>query len=157
MEAGTVRRRVASDATGRFTFEDCSAPRIVIRVRRLGYQPRMLEVAPVGSEATLVEIVLADVPAELAEIVVRPRPSERLREFYERKGQGRGFARFLEYAEIDRLAPRTSSDLFRNVPGITIRAASWGGNTIRIRGCQPMVWVDGQRVPSAELDEVVRP
>src|SRR5256885_4973807 len=97
IEAGTVRRRVASDATGRFTFEDCSAPRIVIRVRRLGYKARMLEVAPAGSEATLVEIVLADVPAELAEIVVRPRPSPRLRELYERKGQGRGFARCLEY------------------------------------------------------------
>jgi hypothetical protein len=126
-------------------------------VRRLGYRPRTLEVARVDTAATFVEITLADIAAELAEIVVTPRPDERLRGFYERKALRRGFARFLEYGEIGRLAPRSPSDLFRSVPGITIRAASWGGSTIRIRGCQPMVWVDGLRVPGAELDEVVRP
>jgi hypothetical protein len=157
IEASTVRRRVASGADGRFALGDFSVARIVIHVRRLGYRQRTLDLAPASGEETFVEIILADVPAELAGIVVTPRPAERLREFYERKSLGRGFARFLEYADISRLAPRSSSDLFRSVPGITIRAASGGGNTIRIRGCQPMVWVDGQRVPGAELDEVARP
>jgi outer membrane receptor for ferrienterochelin and colicin len=81
----------------------------------------------------------------------------RLSEFYERKQQRHGFARFVEQAEIRRLAPTNLSDLFRSVPGITIRAASSGGNTIRIRGCQPTVWVDGQRIPGAELDELAKP
>jgi outer membrane receptor for ferrienterochelin and colicin len=59
--------------------------------------------------------------------------------------------------EIKKRGSVNTSELFRSVPGITIKAANTGGNTIRIRGCQPMVWLDGQRVPNAELDEVITP
>ena len=29
------------------------------------------------------------------------------------------------------------------------------GSVVRIRGCRPLLWIDGQRVPGAELDEVL--
>jgi len=158
IEAGVVSRRVVTDPAGRFTLRGVPATRLTVHVRRLGYRQQTLEVLPgADSQPTFVEIILAVVPAELKGIVVNPSPPERLREFYERREQRHGFARFLEYAEISRRAPRNLSELFRSVPGITIRAASGGGNTIRVRGCQPMVWVDGQRIPGAELDEVVQP
>src|SRR5438477_137082 len=87
-----------------------------------------------------------------------PAGEGHLREFYERKQTRSSFGRFLDQQEIRRLGPTNSSDLFRAVPGILIRTASTGGgNIIRIRGCQPMVWVDGQRVPDAELDDVIQP
>ncbi len=80
----------------------------------------------------------------------------KLREFFEHKQQRGSFGHFLEQHDIRRLGPANPSELFRNMPGVVL-ASSAGGNTLRIRGCQPMVWVDGQRVPGAELDEVIHP
>jgi len=158
IEVGAVRRQVVTDAEGRFTLGDFPASRLAVRVRRLGYEQRTVDVLlGGGGQPTFVEIILVGVPAQLEEILVNTSAGGRLSEFYERKRQGHAFARFLEQAQIRRLAPTNVSDLFRSVPGITIRAASSGGNTIRIRGCQPTVWVDGQRIPGAELDEVVQP
>jgi hypothetical protein len=158
IEVGTIRRRVVTGADGRFTFGDLAAGRLALRVRRLGYEEQTVDVLPgADGQATSVEIILAAVPTQLEEVVVNPNTPGRLREFYERRDRRRSFAHFLELREIRRLAPTTSSELFRSVPGITIRASSAGGNTIRIRGCQPTVWVNGQMIPGAELDEVVQP
>ena len=158
IESGTLRRHVATDAAGRFAFRDIPAGLIAIRVRRLGYQPRTIDVLLGATAATtFLEIIVTPAPAQLEEVRVEPNPVGRLREFYDRRRQRRSFARFLELADIRRIAPTTASELFRTVPGITIRAATTGGNTIRIRGCQPTVWVDGQRIPGAELDDVVQP
>ncbi len=158
IESGTLRRQVATDAAGRFEFRDVPPGPIAIRVRRLGYQPRTVDVL-VGATApaTLLEILVTPAPAQLEELRVNPNPVGRLREFYDHRQQRGSFARFLELADIRRIAPQNSSELFRSVPGITLRAATTGGNTIRIRGCQPTVWVDGQRIPGAELDDVVQP
>jgi len=158
IESGTLRRQVATDAAGRFAFRDVPAGPIAIRVRRLGYQPRTIDVLLGATAATtFLEIIVTPAPAQLEEVRVEPNPVGRLREFYDHRRQRRSFARFLELADIRRIAPTTASELFRTVPGITIRAATTGGNTIRIRGCQPTVWVDGQRIPGAELDDVVQP
>jgi hypothetical protein len=158
IEVGTVGRRVVTGADGRFTFGDLAAGRLALRVRRLGYHDQTADVlSSADGQATSVEIILTALPTQLDEVVVNPSTPGRLREFYERRRQRHSFARFLELADIRRLAPTNSSELFRTVPGITIRAASSGGNTIRVRGCQPTVWVDGQRIPGAELDEVVQP
>jgi hypothetical protein len=81
----------------------------------------------------------------------------RLRGFHERRQQRGTFGRFLEQDEIRRMNPRLASDLFRTVPGVRLAANQTGGNSIRIRGCQPMTWVDDQRVPGAELDELIVP
>ncbi len=158
MKRGTLRRPVATDAQGRFELRDVPAGHLTIRVRRLGYQPRTVDVV-VGATAptTFLEIIVTPAPAQLEEVRVDPNPAGRLREFYDHRQQRGSFARFLELADIRRLAPTTASELFRTVPGITIRAATTGGNSIRIRGCQPTVWVDGQRIPGAELDDVVQP
>src|SRR6266700_401327 len=158
IEAGVVRRQVVTDAAGRFVLGDFSASRVTVRVRRLGYEERSVEVAVgAASQPTFVEIIVTAAPAQLEEVPVNASTAGRLREFYERKRQRHSFARFLDAADVRRLAPTNSSELFRSVPGITIRVAPAGGNTIRIRGCQPTVWVDGQRLPGAELDDAVQP
>ena len=156
--ATTLRRPVATDAQGRFELRDVPAGRLTVRVRRLGYQPRTVDVL-LGATAptTFLEIIVTPAPAQLEEVRVHPNPVGRLRELYDHRQQRGSFARFLELADIRRIAPTSASALFRSVPGITIRAATTGGNTIRIRGCQPTVWVDGQRIPGAELDDVVQP
>ncbi len=147
-----------TDARGHFDLGLFRAGPLSFRVRRLGYEQRTITVdVGAGSQPTFSEVVLSPIAAELGEILVNAGARGRLSEFYERKQQRSTFARFLEQDEIRRLRPTSSSDLFRSVPGITIRAGAAGGNTIRIRNCQPMVWVDGQRIPGAELDEVAQP
>lgn len=158
IDSTVVRKQVVTSPDGRFVVGDLAAGRYAIRVRRLGYAPRTVDVSvDSAGQGTVIEIVLTPVPAQLEEVLVNPTTSGRLREFYAHRQQRQSFARFLELADIRRLAPASPSELFRTVPGVTIRAAAGGGNTVRIRGCQPTVWVDGQRIPGAELDEVVQP
>ena len=137
-------------ADGRFLLTGVARGFVPLRIRRLGYAMQFLDVdTRVPSSATL-EIVLKTVASELEEVTIAANDQVKLREFYEHKQQRASFGRFLEQHEIRRLGPANPSDLFRTVPGVVISTAS-GGNTMRIRGCQPMVWVDGQRVPGATV------
>lgn len=154
-----VVHTVVSGSNGRFTFGAVPAGPVMVHFRRLGYAAQTMElvVGPRG-HPEISEIVMLEAPSQLEEITIDVEPAEgRYRGFYERRRQRGSFGRFLEQKDIQRLGPANPSDLFRTVPGITIRSANLNGNTIRIRGCQPMVLVDGQRVPGAELDEVVQP
>jgi Carboxypeptidase regulatory-like domain/TonB-dependent Receptor Plug Domain len=154
---GEVQRHVRTGGDGRFALGDYSASLVVVQVRRVGYEQRKVDVQlGAGGQPSSIEIVLTALPVQLEEVFVNASEYGRLREFYARKQQRHTFARFLDADEISRIAPSSPSELFRSVPGITISVSSSGGNSIRIRGCQPMVWVDGQRIPGAELDDVVQ-
>ncbi|MEX2109691.1 MAG: carboxypeptidase regulatory-like domain-containing protein [Gemmatimonadaceae bacterium] len=150
-----LQQFVITAADGKFLLSGVAEGVIPLRVRRLGYAMQYLEVDARTPASTGLEIVLKSVPNELDDVLVAANDT-RLQEYYERKQQRGSFARFLEQADIRRAGARYSSDLFRSVPG-TVVTASTGGNTMRVRGCQPMVWLDGQRVPGAELDEVIQP
>ncbi|CAN5227326.1 hypothetical protein BH23GEM2_BH23GEM2_14120 [soil metagenome] len=155
VEPGTLRRSTKTDARGRFDLGEFPAGAVSFRVRHLGYEQRTVQVQMgTGELPTSVEIALIPIPEELEEVYVSTSPQGRLRGFYQRRQQRGTFGRFLEQEDIRRIGARHASELFRNVPGISI-ASIGTGNAIRIRSCQPMVWVDGQRVPGAELDEVV--
>ena len=144
-------------ADGKFLLAGVGRGMVPLRIRRLGYAMQFLDVDARLPSATTLEIILKAIPNELEEVTVAAN-EVRLREFYERRQQRAPFGRFLDQGEIQRLGPTNSSDLFRTVPGIVIRSGPTGvGNTIRIRDCQPMVRLDGQRVPGAELDEVIQP
>lgn len=149
---------VLSTDDGRFNFGRLAGGPVTLHFRRLGYAAQTVDlVVGPGGHPAVREIILAEIPSPLQPITITTEAGEdRYRGFRERKQQRAAFARFLEHSQIRRLGPANASDLFRTVPGITIRSAS-PGNTIRIRGCQPMVVVDGQRVPGAELDEVIQP
>jgi len=96
-------------------------------------------------------------PSELEEVVIAgARDEGKLHEFYEHRAQRGAFGTFYVQDEIRKLGPTLPSDLFRTIPGMVVSTGS-GGNIMRIRGCQPMVWIDGSRVPGAELDEVIHP
>ena len=156
---GAIVHTVVSGSGGRYTFGRIGPGPVTLHFRRLGYAAQTMDllVGPGGHPAAR-EIVLVELPSQLEEVEVSTSSGGgKLRGFHERRQQRAAFARFLEQGEIRRIGPANSSDLFRTVPGITIRASSVVGNTIRVRGCQPMVLVDGQRVPGAELDEVIRP
>lgn len=160
VEVGIIRgdrlqQFVITAADGKFLLTGVASGMVPLRVRRIGYAMQFFDVDSRVPSARALDIVLVAVPSELEEVTIAARDG-RLREFYERKQQRGSFAKFLVQSDIRRMGPTHSSDLFRTVPGIVIGTAS-GGNTIRIRGCQPMVRLDGQRVPGAELDEVIQP
>lgn len=152
-----VVHTVLSTDDGRWNLGRLTGGAITLHFRRLGYVAQTVDlVVGPGGHPTVREIILAEIPSRLQPITITEAADDRYRGFRERKQQRAAFARFLEHPQIRRLGPANASDLFRSVPGISIRSAS-PGNTIRIRGCQPMVVVDGQRVPGAELDEVIQP
>ena len=156
--AGIAPRSTRTDARGRFDLGRFASGTLSLRARRLGYEQWTLQVEiGAAGQPTSLEIILLDKAAELEDVYVTASSHGKLSGFYERKQQRGTFGRFLEEKDIRRMAPRNASDLFRNVPGVSFAAAPNGGSVIRMRGCQPMVRVDDQRVPGAELDEVVSP
>ena len=155
----TTGRRALTDSRGRFDLGRFPTGPLSIRVRQLGYEERIINLdVGAGGQPTSVEIVLLPVVVQLDSVSVSASPQGRLREFYQRRQQRAMFAHFLDSEDIRRRGPVNTSDLFRSVPGVSIKNnPAAGGNAIRIRNCQPMVWLDGQRTPGAELDEVIRP
>lgn len=155
---GGANRLTRTDGQGHFEVGALEPGKLSLEARRLGYALQTV-VVDVGAsdESASVDIVLIAMPEELQEVFVTASSQGKLRGFYQRRQQHGTFGRFLDQDEIRRIAPRNPSDLFRSVPGITLAASQTGGNAIRIRGCQPMVWVDDQRVVGVELDELVFP
>jgi hypothetical protein len=154
---GRLQPFVITAADGKFLLTGVGRGMVPLRIRRLGFSMQSFEVdTRLPSSATL-EIVLQTVASELEEVTIAANEQVKLREFYEHKSQRSSFGRFLLQHEIRALGPANPSDLFRNVPGVVLQTASSTGNVLRIRGCQPMVFIDGQRVPGAELDEVIHP
>lgn len=154
---GSTGRSATTDSRGYFNLGEFTPGLLSFRVRRLGYEARVMDVQiGAGGKNTSIEIPLTIVPAELAKVFVSGAAG-RLNGFFERREQRAAFARFLDQEEIRKKGPLQASDLFRNVPGVSVKTNPSGGNAIRIRNCQPMVLIDGQRSPGAELDEVISP
>ena len=156
LSGGRVQPFVMTAADGKFLLTGVARGMVPLRIRRLGYAVRSFNVDTRIPSSAKLEIVLATAASELEEVMISGNDPGKLREFFEHRDQRASFGRFFMQHQIRKIGVTNPSDLFRSVPGIVISTAS-GGNTIRIRGCQPMVWVDGQRVPGAELDEVIHP
>jgi hypothetical protein len=78
--------------------------------------------------------------------------------FYDRAEANRA-GRFVTRDRIaERRATRTT-DLLRSLAGLSVVPTRRGGTTLRSRGCEPLVFVDGVYVPlyGMSLDDVVQP
>jgi hypothetical protein len=112
-----------------------------------------MDVPPAGF-ATTIEVELEEIPSDIASVIVESS-KQHLEQFYQRKANN-NFAKFFERKDIQRRNPFYLSEMVSTVSGASI-SSTGAGNRILLRGCQPMVWVDGIRAPGAELDEVARP
>jgi hypothetical protein len=81
--------------------------------------------------------------------------SANLRAFRARQRAG-GMGYFLDEARFAALRPALASEALRTVPGVVLRPNRRLVNEVRMRGCAPLVWIDGQRAVGAELDDLVR-
>ncbi|MBA2707028.1 MAG: carboxypeptidase regulatory-like domain-containing protein [Gemmatimonadaceae bacterium] len=152
-----IGKGVLTSKEGRFVIRGVPTGAVSLQVRRLGYEARIVDLQLTDATRNAVEIVLKPVPEELEAMLISAEEKSALREFYEHKAQRSGYAKFFDQKDIKRRGARFPSDLFRSIPGVTLSASTFSGNLVRVRGCQPMLWLDGQRVPNSEVDEVVSP
>lgn len=150
-------RSVLTAKDGRFTIRGLPTGTVLLRFRRLGYELREVEVRIAAEQLTPIEVILKPIPEELDSMTVLSQEHDALREFYEHKATRGSYAKFYTAEDIRKRGASFASDMFRNVPGVTLASATFSGSTVRIRGCMPMLWIDGQRVPNSELDDVVSP
>lgn len=152
---GEEDRVQTSGDDGGFVFADIAAGSATLSTRRLGYAPKTVDLRlPDPDPSSQLVLVLDAIPNELASVIVE-ESKQHLAEFYDRKANS-NFAKFFDQKDIRKRNPLYLSDLFRNIAGATI-SSDGAGNRILLRGCKPMVWLDGMRAPGAELDELVRP
>jgi hypothetical protein len=157
--AGDTVHVVRSRADGRFEVGGLRAVPVSVRVRRLGYRaPRALTRLRPDTAPSLT-FILDLLPADLDGVVVHGTVDDskgRLTEFYEHKRRSR-FGYFFERRDIERRGPTHISELLRMLRGVHVAPGGTIGNKVRLRGCRPMVWLNGLRVPDAEVDEVAHP
>jgi len=154
---GNTLTQVLTAKDGSFTLAALPAGPVTLRLRRLGYEPKTIELQIGLPAAAPLDIVLTASATELKEVVIKVDDVNPLDEFNQHRKQNRGTAKFYDQDEIRKRGAVYPSDLFRTVPGVRVQTSMIRGNEIRIRGCQPIVWIDGQRVPGVELDEVTTP
>jgi carboxypeptidase family protein len=152
-------RTMRSELDGRFEFRGLRAVPVAVRARRLGYRAQSGPVRLRPDTAPLVIFVLQAVPTDIDGMVVRGTIDDskgRLIEFYQHKAQNR-FGYFFDHAEIERRSPAHVSELLRQLRGVHLSPSGTLGNAVRLRGCRPMVWLNGLRIPDAEVDDVAQP
>ena len=168
--AGEVVATTRTAADGRFQFDDLLPVRAALRVQREGYHARNLAI-DLASDSARVPLTIALTRTSRAEIAASgtvasdssfgafqepDAADQRLRGFHLRRQHSR-FAFFFDGDQIRQRNPQYTSEMLKMIPGAMLRASDRVGNTIRLRGCRPMLWVDGLRVPGVELDEMAHP
>lgn len=160
IEHDSVARLVRSDSAGRFELHALPAASVRLHVRRLGFASRTVDVAISGADYHSVVVIELDAaPTTLAgvEVVdVAHEPDMRLREYYNRKATN-SFGHYVDGSTIEQRRPQYLSEMLRTVAGATVTPSGRIGYTVRLRGCAPLVWIDGVRIPGAQLDELIQP
>ena len=152
---GEQSRVLRSGNDGRFSFPDVQAGPAALTVRRIGYTAKTISIdVPQAGVAAPVEVELEEIPSDIASVIVESS-KQHLEQFYQRKANN-SFGKFFERKDIQKRNPIYLSEMVSTVSGASI-SSTGAGNRILLRGCQPMVWVDGMRAPGAELDDVARP
>ena len=143
-----TRHDTTSDSTGRFVHQDLSAGTYLLQVRAIGYSSTTNPVQVAGGADLDLNIELTPVDFTLDTVAVVGRASfmeQRLREFEQRRAEGRGV--YFGEVDIRRQNAAYLTDLLRTVPGIrTICNSVRCGVTMTraARGsCRPDYILDG--------------
>lgn len=164
---GTVRPTVApaqdvlTGDGGNFRFAAVTAGWAQVIVRRLGFRPETLTVEVPQPAGGRVVVPLQRVSQALSTVVVRATVARGPFAAFERR-RASGFGRFVTRADIERRRPQHTTDMLRNVPGVTIERSDAGTSLPRFRNatvgftgapCYPVFWLDGTPLgPSLDLD-----
>ncbi len=164
---------VQTDQRGRFVLSGLPVGEHELSVRHLGYAPLAHAVSVQQGFTTEVELGLSPDAMALPPIVatvIRPRNLE-IRGFYERRhwGELTGGGTFFTVDDIERRRPVRITRMIADVPGMRLRCSGSGirgcvlestrrsAGGFSTGGCQLYVYLDGIRMPSGQLDELVLP
>ncbi len=158
------KRRVETDASGRFRIEDLSPQLVTVRLRQIGYPVVERSLNLFAGRETRVEYVLAKAPPRLADVVVNAKRSPTnllMAGFEERKRLGIG--KMYGDEELARHRERRVPDLLRDAPGVQFVMGRGGeyqlasnrstmglGNNRTAGSCFLQVVIDGMVVWSPE-------
>jgi carboxypeptidase family protein/TonB-dependent receptor-like protein len=147
---------------GAFTvIADMTSPS-KLQARRLGFNPRLVELVFPADSARSLKIALDASPVVLSDVDVDwTRTGEMggwLKDFYDRR-RTNSFGRYYTREAIQARGAQHMSEILRGQPGVTLTASRRFGYVVRFRGCRyaPLVWLDGVRLQGAELDDVAKP
>ncbi len=158
-----LKRLARTDDEGRFAFTKLHPGTVDLSVRRLGFHARIerFVVTPLGVDSVRVALMAQPEVLEAIEVSESERRKRGwIEDFYRRRINGIG-----TFVTRDEIVARNSfapSDMLRSTPGVRfVRVPS--GKGVRFtyarvmdirRDCPPLIWVDGQRAPGMEIDDL---
>ncbi|MDQ6831725.1 MAG: TonB family protein [Gemmatimonadota bacterium] len=145
---------VESAVDGAFRIAKVSGGDVTVRVRRVGFRPKSVDIKIDGERTPALDLRLARMVQPLPAVLVnaRNRGRDLTNGFEDRRLAGHGH--FMTREDIEHWNPSTMTDLFRRIPGVRLVATRYIRNAIRFRNasCPPLVWLDGFPLASAEFD-----
>jgi hypothetical protein len=156
-----LKRLVRTDSLGRLVFGALPNGYFDVTIRHMGYRAQSQNVLFTGTPDDSLRFTMVGQPVAVEGVDVSAR-SPFLAGFDQRRV--RGIGTFITRDQILARNTGTTSDMFRSVPQVRlVRVPSGLGirfqsNTfIRGKGrsmCAPMMWLDGQRAPGMEVDDI---
>ena len=151
-----------TDNAGGFVLPRVEAGPIELYVRRLGFVPLTVQVDVKPNANDSLVVVMAMQALELPGVAIDEQTKRHLlwvEDFYRRRAKGIG-GTFFTREDIEARHTSRLSDVLRDAPGVRF-VRSRGGSGIRFdspanfrRDCVPQYFVDGQRVPNIEIDDL---
>jgi hypothetical protein len=149
--------RAITDTAGRFTVIGLPAGSTSVTVRRLGFAPTITRILLADGRIDSIHFTLVLLPAYLPSLVADAEAGDRIRlaDFYRHRETGLGF--YFNRRQIDSIRVSQMSDLMRRIPGIRMMSDRSGRPQLRMSrsgNCPPDFWIDGQRAPYLNVDDV---
>jgi len=157
----SLNRGGRSDMDGHYTFVDLPSGQFQIVARRLGYSPQTVSVRTGTVAMDSLHITMPEIIVELQGVRISAAQHPFVQEYERRRAKGIGT--FITPKDIQKLKPSYSSEIFRQLPmvrlintpsGYGIRFQAMLSIDQKREECIPIIWVDGQRVPGMEIDEI---
>jgi hypothetical protein len=158
----TAHLLTRTDNAGTFVLSRVDPGQAEVSVRRLGFVPRSLQVDVKSNANDTLIVVMAMQALDLPGVEINDQTKRHLlwiEDFYRRRAKGIG-GTFFTRDDIEARHASRLSDVLREAPGVRF-IRSRGGSGIRFdspanfrRDCVPQYFVDGQRVPNLEIDDL---
>lgn len=151
-------RSIRTDTAGHFILAGLPSGATDLGIRRIAFEPVVVNVDVPESDTTDIDIRLGGVAQILPTVVVNDHAEHvrLLAEFEARRKNGVGH--FITRAQIEKRHPLFLSDMVRSIPGASIVPAENGRAVLRFarshNGCPPQYFLDGLRVTSFNIDDV---
>jgi hypothetical protein len=156
-QVSVLEVRTLTDSAGRFAIDGLRPGAATLAVRRLGFAPLEAALMLGVNRLDSLEVVLVALAASLPALATDAEAAERayLASFYRRREMGNGF--FFNRRELDSTHVMRISDVMRRLPGVRLVPDRSGRQQLRMSrsaGCPPDFWIDGQRAPFLNVDDL---